>query len=233
MTKTATHLTAAMRVVRDHLHERHVSAAVAREEVLNAAQRVEEGTAGPESARLVERLEKATRCSIDELAKQAADCRVELLMQHVGLSLQRLLTRPWNVAKDLHELHNCPLIADAGCDGGAAIVMLPRQVGTILADPPRSATDGTSGTGSQIHCARGTAGETLSSAADEVQGLRPVSIIVSLASPTPFCGLPSLTRPLASWVVLPTAWPATEQRRPTRIGAQGEHKAAGDRRTYA
>jgi len=54
----ATHLAASMRVVASIQHRRRVTVADAREAVLEAAQRVEDGIAGPETLLLVERLER-------------------------------------------------------------------------------------------------------------------------------------------------------------------------------
>lgn len=68
----ATHLTASMRVVATHVHMRHVTAAQAREEVLQAAMRVADGSETPEILTLRLRLEKATGVPIAELAKHAA-----------------------------------------------------------------------------------------------------------------------------------------------------------------
>jgi len=53
----ATHLAASMRVVASIQHRRRVTVADAREAVLEAAQRVEDGIAGPETLLLVERRE--------------------------------------------------------------------------------------------------------------------------------------------------------------------------------
>lgn len=50
-----------------------MSIADAREAVLEAAQRVEDGIAGPETLLLVERLEKVTGAGIVELARHALD----------------------------------------------------------------------------------------------------------------------------------------------------------------
>ena len=69
----ATHLAASMRVVAAVQHRRRVAVADAREAVLEAAQRVEDGIAGPETLLLVERLEKVTGSGITELARYAAD----------------------------------------------------------------------------------------------------------------------------------------------------------------
>jgi hypothetical protein len=64
------HLTASMRVVRTHLR-RHVSIDVARDLIKRAAFDMQAGPLAPETERLVARLEKATGCSIDELARHA------------------------------------------------------------------------------------------------------------------------------------------------------------------
>ena len=56
----ATHFAASMRVVASIQHRRRVTVADAREAVLEAAQRVEDGIAGPETLLLVERLERVT-----------------------------------------------------------------------------------------------------------------------------------------------------------------------------
>jgi hypothetical protein len=67
----ALHLTASMRVIRSHLHMRHVSVAAARDEIVAAAMRVEMGSLTPEIELLSARLEKATGCGIAELAQHA------------------------------------------------------------------------------------------------------------------------------------------------------------------
>ena len=69
----ATHLAASMRVVASVQHHRRVSISDAREAVLEAAQRIEDGIAGPETLTLVERLEKVTGAGIVELARHAAE----------------------------------------------------------------------------------------------------------------------------------------------------------------
>jgi len=66
---SALHLTASMKVVRAHQRRRHVSIEDTRRAVLEAAERVAEGVAGPESESLAAKLEKATGVSITELAK--------------------------------------------------------------------------------------------------------------------------------------------------------------------
>jgi hypothetical protein len=62
-----------MRVVASIQHRRRVSIADAREAVLEAAERVENGLAGPETVLLVERLEKVTGSRITDLARYAKD----------------------------------------------------------------------------------------------------------------------------------------------------------------
>jgi len=69
----ATHLAASMRVVASVQHRRRVSISDAREAVLEAAQRIESGIAGPETLLLVERLEKVTGSRITDLARYAKD----------------------------------------------------------------------------------------------------------------------------------------------------------------
>jgi hypothetical protein len=60
-----------MRVIRSHLHMRHVSGAAARDEIVAAAMRVEMGSVTPEIVSLALRLEKATGVTLPELAKCA------------------------------------------------------------------------------------------------------------------------------------------------------------------
>jgi hypothetical protein len=72
---TARHLTASMRVSGAHLHMRHVSIAVARDEVMEAARRVEAGTAGEQTEGLRAKLDRDTGCEIAELAKCAEQWR--------------------------------------------------------------------------------------------------------------------------------------------------------------
>ena len=69
----ATHLAASMRVVASIQHRRRVTVADAREAVLEAAQRVEDGIAGPETLLLVEQLERVTGTGIAELARHAKE----------------------------------------------------------------------------------------------------------------------------------------------------------------
>ena len=71
----ATHLAASLRFVASHLHMRYVSVDVARSEVLDAAQTVKAGTAGPEMENLAARLEKVTGVGIAELGKAAEGWR--------------------------------------------------------------------------------------------------------------------------------------------------------------
>jgi len=62
------HLTASMKVVRAHQRRRHVTVDDTRRAILDAAHKMAEGTAGPETQALAEKLEKMTGCSIAELA---------------------------------------------------------------------------------------------------------------------------------------------------------------------
>lgn len=62
------HLAASMRAVASHSHMRHVSVAVAKAEVIRAAELQAGGLDLPENARLVAKLEKVTGVSIAELA---------------------------------------------------------------------------------------------------------------------------------------------------------------------
>jgi hypothetical protein len=57
-----------MRVVASHLHMRRVDVASARQRVIEAAAKVADGVAGPDTLELVARLEKVTGCSIADLA---------------------------------------------------------------------------------------------------------------------------------------------------------------------
>ena len=66
---SALHLTASMKVVRAHQRRRQVSIEDTRRAVLEAAERVAEGVAGPESESLAAKLEKVTGVGIVELAK--------------------------------------------------------------------------------------------------------------------------------------------------------------------
>lgn len=68
-----THLAASMRVIAAHAHMRHVTVAQAKRDVLEAALAVGTGTAGPDTERLVAKLEKVTGATIAELAVFAED----------------------------------------------------------------------------------------------------------------------------------------------------------------
>jgi hypothetical protein len=65
------HLTASMKVVRAHQRRRHVSIEDTRRAVQEAALRIAQGAAGPETEQLVAKLEKMTGCAIAELAVHA------------------------------------------------------------------------------------------------------------------------------------------------------------------
>jgi hypothetical protein len=67
------HLTASMKVVRAHQRRRHVSIEDTRRAVQEAALRIAQGVAGPETHELAAKLEKMTGCSIAELAVHAED----------------------------------------------------------------------------------------------------------------------------------------------------------------
>jgi hypothetical protein len=67
----AAHLAASLQVVRAHQRRRHVSIEDARRAVLEAAERIASGVAGPESEALAAKLEKVTGIPIAELAKHA------------------------------------------------------------------------------------------------------------------------------------------------------------------
>ena len=71
----ATHLAASMRVVASHLHMRRATIDTARDAVIDAARAAKAGTAGPEIATLVARLEKVTGVGIAELARAAEEWR--------------------------------------------------------------------------------------------------------------------------------------------------------------
>jgi hypothetical protein len=60
-----------MRVVASEQHRRRATIAETREAVLEAAQRVADGIAGPDTLRLVARLEKVTGAGIEELGQLA------------------------------------------------------------------------------------------------------------------------------------------------------------------
>lgn len=70
---TATHVTICMRIVASHRNMRHISVDAARGEVLALADDAERGliVAGTEKDRLREKLERATGCTLAELAKIA------------------------------------------------------------------------------------------------------------------------------------------------------------------
>ena len=65
------HLTASMQVIRAHQRRRLVTVDDARRAVLEVAQRMADGIAGPDTQRLAEKLEKMTGCGIAELAAHA------------------------------------------------------------------------------------------------------------------------------------------------------------------
>ena len=65
------HLAATLRVVASHLHTRRTTIAVARKHVLELAERIGSGVAGPESETLRARLEKVTRVDLAELVNHA------------------------------------------------------------------------------------------------------------------------------------------------------------------
>jgi len=67
----ATHLTAALQVVRAHQRRRHVTIDDARRAIVEAAVFVAAGDPGPETQSLVAKLEKVTGCSIADLAVYA------------------------------------------------------------------------------------------------------------------------------------------------------------------
>ena len=69
----AIHLTIAMQVIRAHQRRRHVTVDDARRAVQEAALRMAQGAAGPETETLAAKLEKLTGCSIAELAVHAED----------------------------------------------------------------------------------------------------------------------------------------------------------------
>ncbi len=70
---TALHLTASMKVVRAHQSRRHVSIGDTRHAVQEAALRIAQGVAGPETQELAAKLEKMSGVSISELAVLAED----------------------------------------------------------------------------------------------------------------------------------------------------------------
>lgn len=65
------HRTASMQVVRAHQRRRHVSIEDTRRAVQEAALRIAQGAAGPETEQLAAKLEKMTGCTIAELAVHA------------------------------------------------------------------------------------------------------------------------------------------------------------------
>ena len=65
------HLAATLRVVASHLHTRRTTIAEARRQVLELAERIRSGVAGPESETLRARLEKVTGVDLTELIKHA------------------------------------------------------------------------------------------------------------------------------------------------------------------
>jgi hypothetical protein len=67
----APHLTESLRVLREHLGKRHVSVATARDLIQRTAHELEVEVDVRESARLAALLERATGCSIAELAIHA------------------------------------------------------------------------------------------------------------------------------------------------------------------
>jgi hypothetical protein len=62
-----------MKVVRAHQRRRHVTVEETRHAVQEAALRIAQGIAGPETLALAAQLEKMTGCSIAELAVHAED----------------------------------------------------------------------------------------------------------------------------------------------------------------
>jgi len=68
---TPLHLTASMQVLRAHQRRRLVTVDEARRAVLEIAERVAAGIAGPDTQRLVSKLEQATGVSLSELARHA------------------------------------------------------------------------------------------------------------------------------------------------------------------
>jgi len=69
----AVHLTASMKVLRAHQRRRHVTVDDVRSAIKDAAPLAGIGDPGPETQALVARLQKATGCSIAELAMYAED----------------------------------------------------------------------------------------------------------------------------------------------------------------
>jgi hypothetical protein len=68
---TPLHLTASMQVLRAHQRRRLVTVDDARRAVLELADHVAAGIAGPDTQRLVAKLEKATGVTLSELAGHA------------------------------------------------------------------------------------------------------------------------------------------------------------------
>jgi len=68
-TPKALHLAASLQVVRLHTRRRHITIDDARRAVLEAAERIAQGVAGPENESLAAKLEKVTGVGIAELAK--------------------------------------------------------------------------------------------------------------------------------------------------------------------
>jgi hypothetical protein len=68
---TPLHLTASMQVLRAHQRRRLVTVEEARRAVLEIADRVAAGMGGPETQRLVTKLEQATGVTLSELARHA------------------------------------------------------------------------------------------------------------------------------------------------------------------
>ena len=68
---TPLHLTASMQVLRAHQRRRLVTVEEARRAVLEIADRVAAGMGGPETQRLVTKLEQATGVTLSELATHA------------------------------------------------------------------------------------------------------------------------------------------------------------------
>ena len=62
-----------MQVVRAHQRRRHVSIEDTRRAVQEAALRIAQGAAGPETEQLAAKLEKMTGCTIAELAVHAEE----------------------------------------------------------------------------------------------------------------------------------------------------------------
>ena len=69
------HLTASMQVLRAHQRRRLISVDDARRAVLEVADRVAAGICGPDTERLVKRLEQTTGVTLSELARHAQQWR--------------------------------------------------------------------------------------------------------------------------------------------------------------